>query len=371
MRPADFSEAIRKTIAIRSNNLCNNPSCKQSTLCESQSDDLVINLGKACHIEAASPNGPRYNPNTTEEYRKSIKNAIWLCPVCADRIDKDYKSYSVEQLKEWKRNAEQSCSPITGLRVLAVANSAGGVGTSTMTAYLAQACVMLTGSNVLCISAGGFDYCGSILQGGWDYRNSPNYIFETNIKSLYYMSDNAIKKLADEKKWTMGRSDLCADVREMAIKHKIKYIFIDYGKGDPDIKMELAQLATDFVIPIGEHVYTSSGIDHISSRYLASAKNHLRVWPVFSIGLTMSNTTYRRTWYRNLRNSLNSICKLPNTTLIEPTIIIPKSNYVDGSFNIFSDRKTEHVAEAYLLLSAEILGICDNNSLNGTEGDSQ
>ena len=254
MRPADFSDSIRRTVAIRSNNICNNPTCRRCTLTESKNNNLLINLGKACHIEAASPKGPRYNPDTTEAYRKSIDNAIWLCPVCADLIDKDYKSYNVEQLKDWKKNSECSYSGNTGLRIFAVANSAGGVGTSTMTAYLAQACVMLTGSNVLCISVGGFDYCGSILQGGWDYRNSPNYVFESKIKSLHYMSDNATKKLSDEKKWSIGRSDLCTDIRELAQEHKIKYIFIDYGKEDTEIKMELAHLATDFLIPIGEHV---------------------------------------------------------------------------------------------------------------------
>ena len=99
MRPADFSETIRRTIAIRSNNQCNNPKCRRCTLSETQNDNLVISLGKACHIEAASPKGPRYNPNTSEAYRKSVENAIWLCPICADLIDKDHRSYSVEQLK--------------------------------------------------------------------------------------------------------------------------------------------------------------------------------------------------------------------------------------------------------------------------------
>lgn len=216
MRTADFSETIKKTIAIRSNYMCNNPSCRHSTLCESQSEDRIINLGKACHIEAASPNGPRYNPNTTEEYRKSIKNAIWLCPVCADRIDKDFKSYSVEQLKAWKRDAECNFSGNTGLRVFAVANDVGGVGTSSVTAYLAQACTMITGSNVLCISAGGYDHCGLILQENWDYYNHTNHTFETKTKSLYYMGDHAIKKLSDDKKWTLGRSDLRADISALA-----------------------------------------------------------------------------------------------------------------------------------------------------------
>lgn len=357
MRPADFSGAIRKTISIRSNHLCNNPTCRERTLYESQSENLVIDLGKACHIEAASPKGPRYNPNTTEEYRKSIDNAIWLCPVCADRVDKDHRAYSVKQLKQWKKDSECYFSGNTGLRIFAVANNAGGVGTSTMTACLAQACALITGSNVLCINVGGPDYCGSILRGDWDFRNSPDYTIETENKSVYYMSDRAVKKMSDDKKWSMGRSDLNGDIRELAQEHKIKYIFIDYGKENDEIKMELAHIVTDFIIPIGEQLHTSQGINNIAERYLSAVKNQIRVWPVFSIGLTMSNTEYRRNWYMKLRKSVNGISKIPCVTVIEPTTIIPKSNYIRSGVNIYTNRKTSHVAEAYLLLTAEILEI--------------
>lgn len=356
MRKADFSVAIRKTVAIRSNNLCNNPSCRKRTLAESKEDGLVIDMGKACHIEAASPKGPRYNPESTVEYRKSVENAIWLCPTCADLIDKDYKSYSVQRLKQWKRDSECNYSSKTGLRIFAVANAAGGVGKSSMTAYLAQACAFLTKLNVLCISVGAYDFCGGILNGEWDYRNKISDVIKTKIETVYYMSDHAIKNLSDDKKRTLGKSDLCTGIMEVAREYKIKYIFVDYGSTEHEMKKELAYMATDFIIPIGDHVFTSGGIDTISAHYLEPVKNQLRVWPVYSKGLKMSNTESRRKWYSQLRRSINKIIELPHVKVIEACTIIPESSYVKTK-NIFSCRKTKNVAEAYLSMAAEILGV--------------
>ncbi len=65
-----------------------------------------LKLGKACHITAAAPGGPRFDPNMTPEERSSVNNGIWLCLKCADMIDKNSEAYSSALLRNWKRDHE-------------------------------------------------------------------------------------------------------------------------------------------------------------------------------------------------------------------------------------------------------------------------
>ncbi|SEH54401.1 hypothetical protein SAMN05660691_00004 [Rheinheimera pacifica] len=66
-----------------------------------------MSIGVAAHICAASPGGPRYNPNMSEEQRTSYDNGIWLCQTCSRLIDVDERRFSVELLQTWKREAEE------------------------------------------------------------------------------------------------------------------------------------------------------------------------------------------------------------------------------------------------------------------------
>lgn len=50
--------------------------------------------------------GPRASAEISAEERRSIENAIWLCPRCASLIDKDEQTYTVEELRRWKAEAE-------------------------------------------------------------------------------------------------------------------------------------------------------------------------------------------------------------------------------------------------------------------------
>jgi len=49
-------------------------------------DEQTI-VSKICHIEAASQNGPRYNPNMSDEERRHFDNLILLCDECHSIID--------------------------------------------------------------------------------------------------------------------------------------------------------------------------------------------------------------------------------------------------------------------------------------------
>ncbi len=117
-RSGDFPESVKRKLKDRVSSRCSNPDCRVPT--ESPSDESVSRVnseGIAAHICAASPKGPRYSPKMTKEERGSIENGIWLCSNCSIKIDRDVKTYSVDLLKDWKRQAEQSAKQEQGQKL--------------------------------------------------------------------------------------------------------------------------------------------------------------------------------------------------------------------------------------------------------------
>lgn len=103
----NFSEKVKTQLRERVNNLCSNPACGNSTIEPTKTNSSsIIKTGTAAHICAASPNGPRYDPEMTREERSSIENAIWLCNHCAKKIDTEPDAYPKNILMEWKQHAE-------------------------------------------------------------------------------------------------------------------------------------------------------------------------------------------------------------------------------------------------------------------------
>jgi hypothetical protein len=102
----EFSPFVKRTLAIRAAHFCSNPGCLRLTAGPHSDIEKSLSTGHAAHIHAAAPNGPRYDPQQTTAQRQAIANAIWLCRVCGDLVDKDAGSHSADTLREWKRNHE-------------------------------------------------------------------------------------------------------------------------------------------------------------------------------------------------------------------------------------------------------------------------
>ncbi|MFP9469984.1 hypothetical protein AB6D37_14755 [Pectobacterium brasiliense] len=103
----DFSKAIKRNLAERVAWLCSNPDCRVVTVGPHTDPTKRVSVGQACHIEAASEGGPRYNKEMQKAQRCSFDNGIWLCSIHAREIDVDADRFSVELLRKWKFTAEQ------------------------------------------------------------------------------------------------------------------------------------------------------------------------------------------------------------------------------------------------------------------------
>ena len=106
----NFTKATIATLAKRVGYCCSNPECNKPTIGPGSDPMKATIIGKAAHISAASPGGPRYNARLSSEQRKSIENGIWLCSDCATFIDREESFVSVDILQEWKRISESAIS---------------------------------------------------------------------------------------------------------------------------------------------------------------------------------------------------------------------------------------------------------------------
>ncbi len=90
--------ATVKRLIARCRNHSAHPDCNLPVIEES---DTVT--GDICHIKAASPGGPRYDPAQDEAARHDAKNLILLCTRHHRIVDADERTYTVDLLMKMKR----------------------------------------------------------------------------------------------------------------------------------------------------------------------------------------------------------------------------------------------------------------------------
>jgi hypothetical protein len=103
----EFTPKTRLQIAKRAGWLCSDPSCRRPTIGSNSDGKGEINLGTAAHICAASPGGPRFDPNQTSAQRRSADNGIWMCKLHGTAVDAKDSTFTVELLREWKAQAQK------------------------------------------------------------------------------------------------------------------------------------------------------------------------------------------------------------------------------------------------------------------------
>lgn len=102
----NFSKLTVLQIAKRAGWLCSYPTCRRPTVGATSDGEGEINIGTAAHICAAAPGGPRYDEKMTSAERKLASNGMWMCRDHGKAIDSVDPQFTVEKLREWKRQAE-------------------------------------------------------------------------------------------------------------------------------------------------------------------------------------------------------------------------------------------------------------------------
>ena len=97
-----YKRSTIRRLDTLSGNECTAPDCDKPLIAK----DAQSIISKICHIEAASSDGPRYNPSMTDDERRHYNNLMLLCDECHTIIDnkENEDKYPVELLEEWKAN---------------------------------------------------------------------------------------------------------------------------------------------------------------------------------------------------------------------------------------------------------------------------
>ncbi len=101
--------AQEKVLLARSGNKCAYPGCALDLTIDPKADgDRPKATGKVAHIAAASPGGPRYDPNMSPAERGSAQNLIYLCGPHHDAVDTQLAHHTRTFLLETKRAHEEA-----------------------------------------------------------------------------------------------------------------------------------------------------------------------------------------------------------------------------------------------------------------------
>ncbi len=103
----EFTPATKRIIERQARGHCSNPACRRLTHAATSDGHGEINIGEAAHICAAAPGGPRYDDSMAPEERRSPENGIWLCDVHARAVDAKDSKFTVEMLRDWKKQTNR------------------------------------------------------------------------------------------------------------------------------------------------------------------------------------------------------------------------------------------------------------------------
>lgn len=103
--PRSYKRSHIRRLDTLSGNQCASPDCTRSFIAR---DGMSI-VSKICHIAAASPEGPRFDPLMDNDQRRHFDNLILLCDECHTIIDnkENELKYPTSLLIEWKKSHEE------------------------------------------------------------------------------------------------------------------------------------------------------------------------------------------------------------------------------------------------------------------------
>lgn len=105
------SDVLRQLYLLSGNN-CAMPGCKNAII-----DREGVLIGHVCHIEAAMPDGARFNENQTNEQRRQIENLVLICANHHLQIDSSRyeKVWTLKKVRKLKADHEAKFQAIEGM----------------------------------------------------------------------------------------------------------------------------------------------------------------------------------------------------------------------------------------------------------------
>ena len=76
-------------------------------LIQEKKEGSKYSTGEMAHIEGEKPDSARYNPDMADDERRRYSNLILLCRNCHISIDNDCQEYTVEKLRQIKKDHEK------------------------------------------------------------------------------------------------------------------------------------------------------------------------------------------------------------------------------------------------------------------------
>ncbi|MVA22148.1 hypothetical protein GOZ94_24760 [Agrobacterium vitis] len=103
-------DVLRELFLLSGNN-CAMPDCKNVIV-----DRAGVGVGHICHIEAALPDGARFNENQNNEQRRALSNLVLMCAGHHAQIDskKHATTWTVKELVTIKANHEKKFKGLDG-----------------------------------------------------------------------------------------------------------------------------------------------------------------------------------------------------------------------------------------------------------------
>lgn len=302
------------------------------------------------------------------EERKSISNAIWLCASCADRIDKDEIRYPVKLLHEWKSDAEKMINPDNhkraagnNIRIVSIANTAGGVGKSFVSAAISVAISKVKSKKVLSVSASQSNHSIEFLGLEEENKKAAQYKLKDcavklktyNLPShqninVVFLSE--LEEIALHQSISFGRTDLKKLLHSTAKENEYEYIVCDCGRGlDTNIQREILLCSTDVIIPVGQHNHAFHGMGLICD-LLKNSEACENIWTLYSMGFLTANQKINVGMRRRFLEK-QEVFKKFNLEINEIKTVVPKNSYIDKLLwekeDIFNCNKLKDIFFAY------------------------
>ncbi len=102
-----ISDPVKRKLWASSGGYCCNPSCHKELIPMFENGTITC-IDELAHIIAQQENGARGKNKLPFSQRDEYDNLIVLCPSCHTMVDKNPQTFTIDTLKKWKQEHEDS-----------------------------------------------------------------------------------------------------------------------------------------------------------------------------------------------------------------------------------------------------------------------